>query len=56
MLDYELGRKFLVSACGEYNNIAGNRIFRSISAKRRYIQERLQRKYKRLLAPPSSRT
>lgn len=45
--------KFLVPACGECNSIAGDRIFVSIGAKRRYIQNRLSEKYNKLLNMPN---
>ncbi|HXI47169.1 MAG TPA: hypothetical protein VNH39_01180 [Steroidobacteraceae bacterium] len=44
--------KVLVPACHQCNCIAGKHTFRSIGAKRRYIQRRLAQKFKRLLAMP----
>ena len=44
--------KFLIPACGECNCIAGNKIFISVGAKRRYIQDRLKQKYAKLLKMP----
>lgn len=51
-LGIDMGGRFLVPACGECNSIASDGIFRSIGAKRRYIQRRLVIKYKRVLAIP----
>ena len=44
--------KFLVPACAECNAIAGDRVFRSVGAKRRYIQSRIAAKYRRILDMP----
>ena len=52
LLDTRSGR-FMVPACGQCNGIAGPKIFRSVGAKRRYIQGRLLVKYKRVLAMPN---
>jgi len=41
-----------VPACLECNQIAGAKLFPTISAKRRYIQKRLEVKYKKLLEAP----
>jgi hypothetical protein len=48
--DLEVSGRFLVPACGECNSLAGDRLFRTIAAKRRYIQGRLRVKYRKLLA------
>lgn len=45
--------KFLIPCCGECNSVAGDRIFQSIGAKRRYIQGRFKHKYAKLLDMPS---
>lgn len=46
----ELGQGLsIVPACTECNRIAGNRPFTLISEKRRYIQNRLKEKHKKLL-------
>lgn len=44
--------KFLLPSCGECNGIASNSIFRTVAAKRRYIHERLRKKYRKLLELP----
>jgi hypothetical protein len=44
--------RFLVPACGECNRVASDHMFRSIGAKRRYIQARLQQRWKHILAIP----
>src|SRR4051812_16660893 len=50
-LDVIQGR-VLVPACSDCNSIAGNNMFRTIAAKRRFIQSRLIEKNKRLLNSP----
>jgi hypothetical protein len=42
----------LVPACNECNLLAGDRVFETVSQKRRYIQERLRCRYKKILAIP----
>jgi hypothetical protein len=42
----------LVPCCGQCNSIAGARMFNTIGAKRRYIQDRLRYKYRRHLECP----
>jgi hypothetical protein len=42
--------RVLIPSCGDCNSRAGSRMFRTIAAKRRYIQDRLKVKHKRLLA------
>lgn len=42
----------LLPACLECNLIAGSRVFRTVNAKRQYIQQRLMSKYKHLLKIP----
>ena len=37
-------RQYLIPACGECNCIAGSRMFVTVAAKRRYIQQRLSNK------------
>lgn len=46
-------RLFTLPCCIECNSLAKMRIFDTIRAKRRYIQDRLRRKYQRLLTAPS---
>ena len=41
---------FLLPSCGECNSIASDNIFKTVAAKRRFIQARLRKKYKKLLA------
>ena len=48
-LFFSLGDKALVPACCECNSLARNKIFRSVGAKRRYIQKRLRERYAHLL-------
>ena len=48
----EISGRFLVPACGECNSIAGNKVFKTIAAKRRYIQEKLRKKYRLVLVMP----
>ena len=43
---------FLIPCCRECNALAGNKIFPTIAAKRRYLHKRLRAKYKKLLASP----
>jgi len=50
--DLEVQGRFLVPSCGECNGIAGDRLFVTIAAKRRYIQRRLRWKYRKVLARP----
>ena len=45
--------KFLVPSCGECNAIASDRPFKTVAANRRFIHQRLRKKYKRLLAMPN---
>lgn len=49
----EVTGKFLVPSCGECNRIASDFPFRTIAAKRRYIHEKLRKRYKKLLALPT---
>jgi len=42
----------LVPACYECNCIAGDKVFETISQKRRYIQERLRCRYRKILSIP----
>ena len=42
----------LVPSCQECNATAGDRVFETITQKRRYIQERLKCRYKKILAIP----
>ncbi len=51
ILDTVKGR-FLVPACGECNSIANSAVFPTIGAKRRYIQQRLRKKYATFLNMP----
>ena len=44
--------KFLLPSCGECNSIAADRLFKTVAAKRRYIHERLRKKYRNLLDMP----
>lgn len=44
--------KLLIPACFECNGIAGGKFFRTLTAKRRYIQNKLRKKYRKLLAMP----
>lgn len=44
--------KFLLPCCGECNSIASNSVFRTVAAKRRYIHDRLRRKYAAVLGMP----
>lgn len=43
---------FKVRCCTQCNSTAGNKVFKTIAAKRRYIQECYKEKYKKLLALP----
>lgn len=45
--------RVLVPSCTSCNRIAGNKPFKSIGAKRRYIQAQLRRKYRKLLDTPA---
>jgi hypothetical protein len=47
--------KFLIPSCGECNAIASDRLFPSVAAKRRFIHERLRKKYRKVLAMPDWR-
>lgn len=51
IVDHVHGR-FVVPSCGQCNSIAGSTPFRSVGAKRRYIQGRLKWKYRKLLSSP----
>ncbi len=44
--------KVLVRACQECNSVAGAKFFKSIGAKRRYVQARMKRRYARYLRMP----
>jgi hypothetical protein len=44
--------KVLLPTCGECNAIAGDRVFPTVAAKRRYIHTRLRFRYRKLLAMP----
>lgn len=46
-------KRIKVSCCRECNSIGGNMYFRSIGAKRRYIQEQLKRRYSKYLNLPN---
>ena len=50
--DINQGSRYLVPSCGECNVLAGDNIFRSIGAKRRYIHTKIKHKYRRILALP----
>jgi hypothetical protein len=50
-IDYIEG-KVLLPACGECNSIAAANVFRTVAAKRRFIHERLQKRYRRVLDMP----
>jgi 5-methylcytosine-specific restriction endonuclease McrA len=47
-----IGRQFLVPACKECNCTAGSKVFKTVGAKRRYIQSRLRAKNRSLLSTP----
>lgn len=54
---YDLGLratkgKVLLPACVECNSIAGHRLFRTVGAKRRFVQQRLREKYARIIRIP----
>lgn len=48
-----VGGKFLLPSCGECNVIAADRVFPTVAAKRRFIHERLRKKYRSVLAMPN---
>jgi hypothetical protein len=50
-LDYVSG-KVLVPCCGECNSLAGDHVFPTIAAKRRFIHVKLRKRHKRLLEMP----
>lgn len=50
--DVAVGRHFMLPACRSCNSTAGAEVFRSIGAKRRYVQERLRIANWKLLAMP----
>jgi hypothetical protein len=43
---------FTLPCCGDCNFVSGSRIFWRITAKRRYIQDRLRERFKHLLGAP----
>lgn len=45
-------QKVTFPACRECNSIAGAKIFKTVGAKRRYVQKRIEQKNKRLLRAP----
>jgi hypothetical protein len=51
-VEMEHWRFFLVPSCQECNNMAGDHVFKTVSQKRRYIQERLKCRYKKIIAIP----
>lgn len=44
--------KVLIPSCSECNGLAGSKLFKSVGAKRRYIRQRLRKRYARLLKMP----
>lgn len=44
--------KVTLPCCRDCNSVASAKVFKTVGAKRRYIQARLARKHKRLLAAP----
>lgn len=49
----KFGRKILVPACSDCNVIAGTEVLKTIAQKRRFIQNRLRVKHKKLLRSPT---
>lgn len=45
-------RLYLVPSCRECNTLAHNYVFKNITQKRRYIHDRIRRRYKKLLRMP----
>jgi hypothetical protein len=52
-LTSDYGKENLVDCCSECNCIASNKVFDSIDEKRDYIQDKLSRKYKKVLNMPT---
>jgi hypothetical protein len=51
-LDLDVDGRVLVPACVECNRLAGQLLFPTVGAKRRYVQRRLARKYATILRIP----
>jgi len=51
-LTSEYGKENLVDCCRQCNSIAGNKVFNNVEEKRKYIQERLTEKYKKVINMP----
>ncbi len=47
-----MGKKPLVPACRECNSIAGAKLFTTLGQKRRYVQDRIRHKYRKILKLP----
>jgi hypothetical protein len=45
--------KVLIPSCAECNALAGNKVFPTIAAKRRYIQSRIRKRYRQTLGLPA---
>ncbi|MCD4760255.1 HNH endonuclease [archaeon] len=48
----DYGKENIVDCCRECNCIAGNKVFDNVYKKKEYIQERLTRKYKKVINSP----
>lgn len=51
-LTSEYGKENLIDSCNECNNIAWNKIFQDVFAKKEYIQEKIKLKYKKVVNMP----
>ena len=50
--EIEVRGRFLLPSCGDCNGRASNKIFRTVAAKRRWIQASLRKSYRKLLVSP----
>ncbi|MDE2232528.1 MAG: hypothetical protein KGJ90_00150 [Patescibacteria group bacterium] len=48
----DINGKILVPACRECNLLAGDKLFKTIGAKRRYLQNRIKERYRKVLNMP----